>query len=192
MQGTRCAVNSLDGDVDPEWDCLIRAQSGEKEAWSALVVRTQSRLLALALLITGSQAAAEDVVQETFSRALAANVKNTSGSVLGLLSTIAYRLALKDVQRNKRHVDAERYEFVDNSSSPLDEVLDGERDRAVACAIRELDATHREVLVMRFYGGHSYEEIAAELGIPIGTVKSRMFYAVRACRDALRQAGVLQ
>jgi RNA polymerase sigma-70 factor (ECF subfamily) len=177
--------------VDPEWDCLIRAQRGEKQAWGALVVGTQSRLLALALLITGSKTAAEDVVQETFARALEAKLKNTSGTVLGFLSTIAFRLALKDVRRANRHVDAEHVDFVDSRSNPLEEILEVERDRAVARAIAELDAAHRVVLVMRFYGGHSYEEIAAELRIPIGTVKSRMFHAVRACRDTLRQTGVL-
>lgn len=177
--------------MDPEWDCLIRAQQGERFAWVSLVAGTQTRLLALALLITGSRAAAEDVVQETFSRALAAKLKNTSGTAFGFLSTIAYRLALKDVRRRNRHVDAEHHELVDSASSPLDDILTDERDRAVARAIRELDEVHREVLVMRFYGGHSYEQIAEVLGIPIGTVKSRMFYAVRSCREVLRQAGVL-
>jgi RNA polymerase sigma-70 factor (ECF subfamily) len=177
--------------VDPEWDCLIRAQRGEKFAWGELVAGTQPRLMALALLITGSRAVAEDVVQETFSRALASKLKHTSGTVLGFLSTIAYRLALKELHNASRHVHAECLELADNRSSPLDNLLAEERDRAVALAITNLDITHREVLVMRFYGGHSYEEIAAELGIPTGTVKSRMFYAVRACRDALRQAGVL-
>lgn len=178
--------------MDPQWDCLMRAQRGEMSAWGTLVEGTQSRLLALALLITGSRAAAEDIVQETFSRALNANLKNTSGTVLGFLSTITYRLALKDASRAKRHVDADNVELAEAKANPLEELLLVERDRAVSHAISELDPAHRDVLVMRFYGGQSYDQIAIELGIPTGTVKSRMFHAVRACREALRRAGVLQ
>jgi RNA polymerase sigma-70 factor (ECF subfamily) len=62
----------------------------------------------------------------------------------------------------------------------------------VARALRTLDAEHRDVLVLRFYGGYSYEEIAKIVEAPLGTVKSRIFYAVKSCRETLQQKGVLR
>ena len=58
-------------------------------------------------------------------------------------------------------------------------------------AIRGLDDKYREVLVLRFYADHSYEEIADLLRIPLGTVKSRMFNAVKTCRMILKDKGIL-
>jgi RNA polymerase sigma-70 factor, ECF subfamily len=74
-------------------------------------------------------------------------------------------------------------------------VDDDELDRAmvswqVAAALRTLSSAHREVLVHLFFGGQSIAEAAAALGVPEGTVKSRSFYALRALRLALDEAGV--
>jgi RNA polymerase sigma-70 factor (ECF subfamily) len=67
-----------------------------------------------------------------------------------------------------------------------------ERERLVVKAIRSLDDAHRTTLVLRFYGEHSYEEIATLTGAPLGTVKSRLFYAVKQCREWLKTKGVLE
>ena len=143
-------------------------------------------------MITGSAAAADDVVQETFVRALDARLKNTKGTVQGFLGTIAYRLALKESKRARRNTRLEGLDTIDPSHNPLDNVLIDERDRQVAHAIGTLDVDHRDVLVLRFYGSHSYEEIAGLLEVPLGTVKSRIFYAVKSCREVLREKGVLK
>jgi RNA polymerase sigma-70 factor (ECF subfamily) len=149
-------------------------------------------LAALALFITGSPAAADDVVQETFVQALRARIKHTSGTVHGLLSTIAYRLALKEVKRVRGDVALEDVDIADNARDALEEMIEDERGRLVAEAIGALDAKHRETLILRFYGGYSYEEMAELLEIPLGTVKSRMFHAVKSCRQMLKQKGVFK
>jgi RNA polymerase sigma-70 factor (ECF subfamily) len=173
-------------------------------AWRVLMARHQTRLAALALFVTGSSAAADEVVQETFVRALRARIKNTSGSVRGFLGTIAYRLAVKEAARLRRNV---RLDDVDarkglnatdgldvrrQGENALDRLLTDERHRLVAEAITSLDPEHRDVLILRLYGGDSYEEIAETLGVPLGTVKSRVFYAVKSCRDALKRKGALR
>lgn len=178
--------------MNSKWDCLIRAQQGDETSCREVIKQYQTRLTALALLITGSAAAADDVVQETFIRALVAKLKNTKGTVLGFLGAIAYRLALKESKRIRRNVNLDRLDLLDQTPNPLDNVLIDERDRLVARAIGTLNADHRDVLVLRFYGGHSYEEIAELLKIPLGTVKSRLFYAVKSCREILREKGVLR
>lgn len=190
--------------VDSEWECFGRAQRGDEMAWRVLMARHQTRLAALALFVTGSSAAADEVVQETFVRALRARIKNTSGSVRGFLGTIAYRLAVKEAARLRRNV---RLDDVDarkglnatdgldvrrQGENALDRLLTDERHRLVAEAITSLDPEHRDVLILRLYGGDSYEEIAETLGVPLGTVKSRVFYAVKSCRDALKRKGALR
>jgi RNA polymerase sigma-70 factor (ECF subfamily) len=178
--------------VNPEWELFFRARGGNEKAWRELVGKFQTRLAALALLITGSAAATDDIVQETFLRAFEAGIRNTAGTVSGYLGTIAYRLALKEVKRLRREADLEGKYLPDDSGNPLESILTRERDRLVAEAIGALDDAHRETLVLRFYGGHSYDEIASILQIPSGTVKSRMFNAVATCRMLLRQKGVLK
>jgi RNA polymerase sigma-70 factor (ECF subfamily) len=178
--------------LSEDWDCLIRAQRGDESAWQRLVGQYQSRLAALSLLITGSSYAADDVVQETFFRALRSKVSHRSGTVHGYLGTIAYRLALKEVERTKRFTEAIDANQIDDAPSPLDKMLKDERDRSVAIAIRSLSRIHRDVIALRLYGGKSYNEIANLLQVSVGTVKSRMFNAIKSCRCELRKMGVLE
>ena len=83
-------------------------------------------------------------------------------------------------------------------ASPLDasteQVVDGELDRAVATwqvetALAGLDDDHRRVLVEVHWRGRPYDEVALELGIPAGTVKSRVYYGLRAVRSTLEAQG---
>jgi RNA polymerase sigma-70 factor (ECF subfamily) len=176
--------------VKPDWECFARARQGDETAWRALVARHQPRLAALAFFITRSIDAADDVVQETFVRALGARVSHSDGTVQGFLSTIAYRLALKEAQQTRRTVNLDTLDLPDDAQNALGSVLANERDCLVVEAIESLDAEHRDVLILRFYGDCSYAEIAGLLAAPLGTVKSRIFYAVRSCRETLRKKGV--
>ncbi|TFH64717.1 MAG: RNA polymerase sigma factor [Candidatus Zixiibacteriota bacterium] len=176
--------------MSSEWDYFIRAQRGDELAWRVLIGQHQTRLTALALFITGSATAAEDVVQETFLRAISAKIKSYTGTVNGYLGTIAYRLALKEVKREKRNVGFDGLTLTDREYTQLDSLLLDERDHVVSEAINSLDEMHRAVLLLRFYGGCSYEEIAELLQIAIGTVKSRLFHAVKSCREILQEKGI--
>jgi RNA polymerase sigma-70 factor (ECF subfamily) len=178
--------------VNAEWECLARAQLGDEIAWCELIRRHKARLKSLALLITGSAAAADDIVQETFVRALRARIRHRTGTVQGFMGTIAYRLALKELKSVQRNQGLGRVDSIDRGHTPLDNVLLNERDRHVADAIRSLDAEHRDVLILRFYADHTYEEIAELLQISLGTVKSRIFYAFKSCRQTLREKGILE
>ena len=177
--------------MNSEWERLTKARKGDETAWRDLVQQYQPRLMSLALLITGSSSSAEDVVQETFMRAFRARINHSKGTVQGFLGTIAYRLALKELKSSKRSETIDNHEITDNNRSSLDNVLLDERDRQIAEAIRGLDDKYRDVLVLRFYADHSYDEIADLLQIPLGTVKSRIFNAVKTCRMILKDKGIL-
>jgi len=174
-----------------DWDNLERARQGDETAWRWLIARHDQSLLRTAFLVTGSLATAKDLVQEAFLRLLRCQPQHQRGSFKAYLATIAFRLALKEKARAQRHTDIDNFEFSDQAVSPLDTVLRKERDRQLAAVITALPDHHRLVLVLRFYGEHSYEEIARILELPLGTVKSRLFNAVQACRHGMREKGIV-
>ncbi|WP_275426221.1 sigma-70 family RNA polymerase sigma factor [Nocardia arizonensis] len=133
---------------------------------------------------------AEDIVQETLLRAWQRpNVLDQSTtSARAWLFTVARNLAV-DEHRSARN----RREF--RTDSPPEQAAPDQADRAldgwlVADALGRLSADHREVIVRAYYRGLSTHQIAAELDIPPGTVKSRMHYGMRALRLALQEMGV--
>jgi RNA polymerase sigma-70 factor (ECF subfamily) len=175
-----------------DWECYRRARRGDEDAWRCLLERHHSRLVKMTYLITGSLAAAHDLAQETLIILLRRGVRHQQGSFGAYLSTIAYHLALKEKKRVSRLYQLDGSGAPDCAASPLDTILQAERDRLIAEAIRSLDGGHRDVLVLRLYGRHSYAEIARMMNLPLGTIKSRIFYAVKTCRNILRQKGVLE
>lgn len=178
--------------MSSDWQTFERARAGEATAWRELVASQQPRLIALALFVTGAPTLVDDIVQETFVRALQAKVTHRSGTVESYLGTIAFRLAVKAGKAEKRQVGLSEAHLPAADSDPLQRILREERDCQVAHAIEGLSVEQREVLLLRFYGEQSYEEIARTLQVPLGTVKSRIFKAVKSCREALRRKGVLE
>jgi RNA polymerase sigma-70 factor (ECF subfamily) len=175
-----------------DWDCLQNARDGDEASWQQLVSRHHSRLVTMTFLITGSMAAAKDIAQETFVRLFRRAPKHTSGSFSSYMSTIAYRLALKERKRGHRNRDIEHITLPDGDPGPLDRILKKERDQHIWAIIQSLEEHHRNILVLRFYGAHSYNDIATITNIPVGTVKSRIFHAVKACRTGLREKGIIE
>ncbi|MFE7796689.1 sigma-70 family RNA polymerase sigma factor [Nocardia sp. NPDC057440] len=133
---------------------------------------------------------AEDIVQETLLRAWQRpNVLDQSTmSARAWLFTVARNLAVDEHRsaRNRREL---------RTDSPPEQAAPDQADRAldgwlVADALARLSVDHREVIVRAYYRGLSTHQIAAELDIPAGTVKSRMHYGMRALRLALQEMGV--
>jgi RNA polymerase sigma-70 factor, ECF subfamily len=173
-----------------DWACLALAREGNDAAWRILFQRHHAGLLRMTSLITGSIDAAQDLVQESFVRLLDCDIKHHDGSFKAFLTTMAYRLALKE--RRRRGADDRLHEdtFADDTPSPLEAVIRNETDRGIIRVVQSLPIHQREILALRFYGGHSYEEIATITELPIGTVKSRIFYAVKACQTELKKRGI--
>jgi RNA polymerase sigma-70 factor (ECF subfamily) len=173
------------------WDDLARARNGNREAWSILFDQYSPRLLQMAALMTGSADAARDCVQETFVRLLDSVVRDQGGSLRAYLSTIVYRLALKESIRAGRRVPLGAQDLPSPDPSPLDEVIADERQRSVARALLTLPEHHRDILILRLHGEHSYEEISEMTGLPLGTVKSRIFHAVKSARTEMKNRGLI-
>lgn len=175
-----------------DWEYLEKAHKGDEEAWKELIRRYNSTLVRMVCLITGSMAVARELTQETFVRLLNCNLKHHEGSLKSYLTTIAYRLALKEKQKIKSMQNLVEFDYADDSPGALEGVILEERNRILLQVIDSLGEDHRDILVLRFYGGNSYKEIAGILKLPEGTVKSRIFYAVKECQRLLTEKGMMK
>ncbi|HEY1570282.1 MAG TPA: sigma-70 family RNA polymerase sigma factor [Pseudonocardiaceae bacterium] len=141
-------------------------------------------------LAGGDRQLAEDIVQETLLRAWQHAGDLTVELARPWLFTVGRRLLI-DAVRSRRTRSPRPDLQPDERSATQDDELDAALDAyLIADALGALTPAHREVIVEGFYRGRSTREIAARLNIPEGTVRSRMFYALRALRLALAERGV--
>lgn len=164
----------------------------DEELMRALYREHAGPLLAYVLrLVAGDRQRAEDVVQETLIRAWknAGQLNRATGSVRPWLVTVARRIVI-DGHRSRQA----RPQEVD--PSPLEVMpAEDEIDKALwlmtlSDALDDLTPAHREVLVETYFKGRTVNEAAETLGIPSGTVRSRVFYALRSMKLALEERGV--
>ena len=178
--------------MNSDWSQLDLARQGDETAWRALVDRHSTRLLKMVTLITGSPAAAQDIIQQTFLELYRKGPKHNHGRFQGYLSTVAYHQALKEKRRVKNLKPLDDIDSIACNWTPLDIALAEEKERIISDVIQSLERSHRDILILRFYGEHSYKDIAGILGLPLGTVKSRIFNALKKCRILLREKGDLK
>ncbi|MCW2653697.1 MAG: polymerase sigma factor, sigma-70 family [Mycobacterium sp.] len=146
-----------------------------------------------AMRLTGDRARAEDVVQETLLRAWRHPevTDDSERSARAWLFTVARNMIIDESRssRFRNEVSALDGQGVTESASP-DEV-DAALDRMlIGEALTRLSADHRAVIRRSYYQGWTTAQIAEDLQIAEGTVKSRLHYAVRALRLALDEMGV--
>jgi RNA polymerase sigma-70 factor (ECF subfamily) len=142
-------------------------------------------------LVNGDRARAEDVVQETFLRAWRTPrlITDVDGSARAWLFTVARRIVIDEWRAASRRPEAVTRDLPER---PVADHAGGTVERAAMLeALRLLTPEHREVLVRCYYQGASTIEAAQQLGIPAGTVKSRLHYALHALRAALDRTGGL-
>ena len=176
--------------------CLIEAcRSGTTEAFGVLVRRYQDRLYPTVFRLTGCAEEAQDLLQEAFLRAFQRLDRfHGESSFYTWIYRIAVNLALSGRRRRRsvlrlddgRHgppVDPSGDPDETDPSAPLERA---ERDRQIQDALNALAPDHRAVVVMKEYDGLRYEEIGAVLGIPVGTVRSRLHRARGELRERLR------
>lgn len=174
-------------------DLLDGVAGGDRGAVMALYDRFAPALMAVALRVTGSRAEAEDVLQDVFARVWreAVTFDRARGTAAAWLVTLARNRAIDAVRARKRRRghedDLGRDEPVtlDAPASPEASVVDAELSVAVRAALDTLRPEQRAVLELAYFGGLSHSEIAARLGQPLGTVKTRIAQAVKRLRDEL-------
>jgi RNA polymerase sigma-70 factor, ECF subfamily len=177
-----------------------RVQSGDKGAFDALVRKYQHKLVKLVMRYVRNPAEAEDIAQEAFIKAYRALPQFRGDSAF---YTWLYRIAINTaknavVSRDRSPIEynidrhdatEESYEMqgrMKDSETPEGLVLTDEIRRTVNAAIEALPEDLKTAIVLRELDGLSYEEIAAAMDCPVGTVRSRIFRAREAIDRRLR------
>jgi RNA polymerase sigma-70 factor, ECF subfamily len=164
---------------------MLRAQQGDLEAYRTLVERYRGPLKRFLAAMLGDQTLAEDAAQETLLRLwLGAGRYEPTGKFSTYLFQIARNHAL-NVKKRLAGQSALQPPVPVGEPTPERALLHRERAAEVEAAIQALPAIYRSVFEMSHRDGLKYTEIASQLLIPAGTVKSRMAEAVRRLRLAL-------
>ena len=173
-----------------ERQLVERIQGGDRAAFETLLDLYETRVYRLALRFTNSVADAEDVTQEIFVAVYKGLGQFRGSSALG---TWIYRVAMNHCLefRRKRKLDCMPYDEelrIASSDWREDPFLSAERHELssrVEEALKCLSPLHRDVIVLHELQGMTYQEVAAALDVPVGTVKSRLSNAFRRLRDLL-------
>jgi len=177
-----------------------RVQRGDKGAFDALVLKYQHKLVKLVMRYVRNPAEAEDIAQEAFIKAYRALPQFRGDSAF---YTWLYRIAINTAKnavvsrdRNPVEYDLDRsntdesYDMqgrMKDSETPEGLVMTDEIRSTVNAAIDALPDDLRTAIVLRELEGLSYEEIAAAMACPVGTVRSRIFRAREAIDRRLRE-----
>ncbi|MGA9568257.1 MAG: RNA polymerase sigma factor [Candidatus Korobacteraceae bacterium] len=165
----------------------------DPEVLDALIEQYQHRLLRYLAHMTRNQATAEDLFQETWIRVLEKGHQYDGKSRFATwLMTIAHNVAIDHLRKRTpasldemRDVeDAAPFEPVAGDPSPFEQAAAGEDKERIQAALEQLPPIFREVLVLRFQEQLKLEEISKLIGIPVATVKTRLYRGVIALRPA--------
>ena len=182
----------------PDLTLVQRVQQGDRRAFDQLVLRYQHKVLKLVMRYVRNHAEAEDVSQEAFLKAYRA-IHSFRGD--SAFYTWIYRIAINTakntlVSAKRRPLDydldlqdpeqAERSGRLRDDATPESLLLAEEIRETVDRAMSALPEDLRRAVMLREYEGLSYEEIAATMNCPVGTVRSRIFRAREAIDRQLR------
>ncbi|HMP98278.1 MAG TPA: RNA polymerase sigma factor [Cyclobacteriaceae bacterium] len=175
-------------------------KEGNDEAFAVLLQRHKSRLYTAIYLIVKDRYVAEDLLQETFIKAINTIREgrySEEGKFLPWISRIANNLAIDHFRKNKRYPtivmedgsqvfnNLEFSEFSIESKQIIEDTHARLRD-----LIKELPETQRQVLIMRHYLDMSFQEIAEQTGVSINTALGRMRYALINLRKKMKQHNI--
>lgn len=172
-----------------EIELVTRAQHGDRNAYSELVRLHAGGVLNVVYRMCGDAQLAEDAAQETFLQAwLNLNSYRPRTSLRNWLYRIAVNAATDMLRKDKWLVSdaVENLQLADAHPGPEMTFVRQERATLVQGAVLSLPEACRAVLVLKEYEGLSYQEIAASLDIPVGTVMSRLNYARNLLKEKLK------
>ena len=169
----------MEGRTGDDASLVDRLRHGDPRAFENLVIAYQHRVFGVALRMLGNRAEAEELAQEVFLRVHRAIGEFRGESKLSTwLYAITSRLCLNRLASGERRMARQGEETLTRLASseigPAAEMERGELETALHRAIAELSEERRIVVVLRDLEGLSYEEIAAALDLPVGTVRSRL------------------
>lgn len=173
-----------------ERELLYRSLRGEKEAWGEIVKRYKQSVYGVNLSILKDRREAEDATQETFIKAWNNLEKyDMDRNFSTWLFTVGGNIAKNMVRKRDRWGFIKNVSFVRGGSDPPSQIRQEERQKGIREALFSLKADYRAPLIMRYWGELSYEEISDILGIPEGTLKTRLHRGKKKLKELYQQEG---
>jgi RNA polymerase sigma-70 factor (ECF subfamily) len=160
------------------------ATGGDIESFGELCRRYYAAMAAIAYTVLGDHQLAEDAAQESFARALVnlRNLKNKSRFV-PWLAAICRNVAKDMIAAKAKQINTEDISKVDKVENP------SENDRLIRLAIEQLPESTKDLVVLRYYDGLSYEQISSVLGISKASINGRLTRAKRKMAHYLKRNG---
>ena len=185
----------------PDADVVALAQRGREDAFRELVRRYERPVFSLVFRMVRDSATAEDLAQDTFIKVLNNIDKyRPEFKLSSWLFKIANNVAIDHLRRRQLNtvsmdgsphastaadIEATRFDVASDDESALEEMESKELGSAIEHAIGKLRPEYRSCILLRHVEGRSYEEIAATLDLPLGTVKTYIHRARHELREAL-------
>lgn len=197
------SLRSVEPDVSPSRDpsgggdpsvlvtLIGRASRGDEGAFAELYDLTSSNVFGLARRVVRDPAQAEEVAQEAYLEIWrqSARFDAARGSALAWMLTIVHRRAVDRVRSaESAHERDRRYAAVGDGPEydVVDEAVTANLEQArVRRALETLTDVQREAVTLAYYGGYTHREVSDLLGVPLGTVKTRMRDGLIRLRDTL-------
>ncbi|MEP6695208.1 MAG: sigma-70 family RNA polymerase sigma factor, partial [Chloroflexota bacterium] len=175
-------ADGLDAEPRGDRELVHAARAGEVLAFDNLFYRYRDGIYRLGLSITKDPSAAEEIVVDTFARAHRALERlEPDDSLRPWLYRVAVNLSYNRQPRKGvtfSSLDDSTLNIAAESESPSDAAERGERRRAVLECVDVLGPKHKVVVVLHYLNGLNLAEIAEIVEVPVGTVKSRLHYAL--------------
>jgi RNA polymerase sigma-70 factor (ECF subfamily) len=174
---------------------VLSVGSGSQDALAEVYRRHGDGVFGLARRVLGDQAMAEEVTQEVFLRLWDEPHRYDAdrGALRSFLLRQAHSRAVERVraeEARRRREDRVDREAVPSPPDVEQQALAGIGNEALADALAGLSEGERQAIVLAYFGGHSYREVAARLDLPEGTVKSRIRLGLAKLADRLDAAGL--
>ena len=180
---------------DRDLELQRRVDLGDRAAFEELYSRYSAAAFGLAFRVVGQESLAQDVVHDAFLAMWKAPeaFDPSRGSFRTFFLSLVHHRAVDTVRREERlrrrtvRVNPGRAEDEDVAEDIVEEAWLQNRRAMVVAALETLPHEQREVLEMAYFGGYTQARIAKELGVPLGTVKTRTLAAMRKLQRALAE-----
>jgi RNA polymerase sigma-70 factor, ECF subfamily len=170
---------------------VVRAQAGDDAAFAELVERFSPRLRYFLRKLLPSAHDSEDALQDVWLDVLRALPRlNDPQALVAWLYRIARDRAFARLRKARPHEQLRDDSTIADATADDDSDFTAEDAAQIHAALDTLPPEQREVLVLRFLEDMTYEQIAAIVGVSVGTVRSRLHYAKRALRNVLTKTSL--
>lgn len=174
-------------------DLLQRIACGDKTAMRALFARHNLRIFRFIVRMTRNEATAEDVTNEVFLEIWrnANRFEGRSAATTWMLTIARNRTISALRKRSEAQLDEDyAANIADDADTPETVTSKGDKGEQIRACMQQLSAEHREIIDLVYYHERSVAEVADIVGIPEGTVKTRMFHARKKLGALLQSAGL--